>query len=92
MLTLAVLIVLYFLPSILARNKPSFLPILLLNFFLGWTILGWFGALIWGLAEAPRPQVVVIPAPAAASAGRFCCSCGAPTPGRFCGHCGKAYG
>lgn len=92
MLTMAVIVVLYFLPSILARNKPSFLPILLLNFFLGWTVLGWFAALIWGLSEGQRPQVVVIPAPPGAAAGHFCHACGAPNPGRFCGHCGKAYG
>jgi hypothetical protein len=42
-------IVTYFLPTIVAtiRNHPNALPICLLNFFLGWTLLGWLGALIW---------------------------------------------
>ena len=37
--------VLYFLPSIvaLARQKRDLVSILLLNFFLGWTAVGWGG-------------------------------------------------
>ena len=40
---------LYFLPSIiaLARSKRDLLAIFLLNLFLGWSIIGWFVALIW---------------------------------------------
>lgn len=91
MLTLAVLVLLYFLPSILARNKPSFVAILLVNFFLGWTVLGWFAVLIWALAEHEVPRVVVIPAAPAAGAARFCCACGAPTPGNYCSRCGRAW-
>ena len=43
--------VMYFLPSIvaLARNKRDVLAILLLNFLLGWTLIGWIVALIWAL-------------------------------------------
>jgi len=39
----------YFLPTIVAiiRNHPRALPICLFNFFLGWTLVGWLGALIW---------------------------------------------
>jgi hypothetical protein len=39
----------YFLPTIVAtvRNHPATLPIFLLNLSLGWTLLGWVGALIW---------------------------------------------
>jgi len=41
--------VLYFLPSIIAklRKKGNFVPILLTNFFFGWTAVGWVIALIW---------------------------------------------
>ncbi|HEY1677758.1 MAG TPA: superinfection immunity protein [Candidatus Sulfotelmatobacter sp.] len=41
--------VLYFLPSIIAlvRNKRDTLAIFLLNFFLGWSVIGWIVALIW---------------------------------------------
>jgi Superinfection immunity protein len=43
--------VMYFLPSIiaLARSKRDILAIILLNFFLGWTMIGWVVALIWSL-------------------------------------------
>jgi hypothetical protein len=39
----------YFLPSIiaLARSKRDLLAIFLLNLFLGWSVIGWFVALIW---------------------------------------------
>jgi len=49
MLITLLAIVTYFLPTIVAtiRNHPNALPICLLNFFLGWTLLGWLGALIW---------------------------------------------
>jgi len=41
--------VMYFLPSIiaLARSKRDTLAIFLLNFFLGWTVIGWIVALVW---------------------------------------------
>jgi hypothetical protein len=43
--------VMYFLPSIiaLARNKRDITAILLLNFFLGWTMIGWVVALVWAV-------------------------------------------
>jgi hypothetical protein len=46
----------YFLPSIiaLARNKRDTLAIFLLNFFLGWSVIGWIVALVWAARhEAP---------------------------------------
>ncbi|HXE31684.1 MAG TPA: superinfection immunity protein [Terriglobales bacterium] len=84
MLTLLVLTLLYFLPSILARNKRSFVPIFLLNLFLGWTLVGWVIALVWALSE-PEPVAY------AAAPPRFCCACGTPTPARQCPHCGKLW-
>jgi hypothetical protein len=48
--------VLYFLPSILAltRNKRDTVSILVLNFLLGWTAIGWVVALVWALkVDAP---------------------------------------
>jgi hypothetical protein len=43
--------VMYFLPSIvaLARSKRDIVSIVLLNFFLGWTMIGWVVALVWSL-------------------------------------------
>lgn len=50
----------YFLPSIiaLARSKRDTLAIFLLNFFLGWTGIGWIIALVWAL-KADVPYVAV---------------------------------
>jgi hypothetical protein len=41
----------YFLPTILAfaRNKRDTAAILLLNLFLGWTMIGWVVALVWAV-------------------------------------------
>ena len=41
--------VLYFVPSIIAllRRHHNLIPIIILNAFLGWTIIGWIVALIW---------------------------------------------
>jgi hypothetical protein len=43
--------VMYFLPSIvaLARSKRDTMAITMLNFFLGWTMIGWVVALVWAL-------------------------------------------
>lgn len=47
------LIALYFLPSIIAiiRDPKHSGSIGLVNLFLGWTIIGWFAALIWAIVE-----------------------------------------
>ncbi|HVW73416.1 MAG TPA: superinfection immunity protein [Rhizomicrobium sp.] len=56
------LFVLYWLPTIIAiaRHTPSALGVAALNFFLGWTGVGWFLALMWALAASPAQQVIVI--------------------------------
>ena len=50
--------VMYFLPSLIAlvRSKRDILGIVLLNFFLGWTLIGWVVALVWAL----KTDVVVV--------------------------------
>ena len=56
LVVLAILLGLYFLPTIIAvsRHKRNAVAIGALNFFLGWTLIGWVTALIWALAyEAP---------------------------------------
>ena len=55
------LLVLFFMPTIIAiaRNVNPF-GIFLLNFFLGWTIVFWWVALIWSLVgRAPVRYVYV---------------------------------
>ena len=45
----------YFLPTILAavRHTHNTMAVLLLNFFLGWTVVGWFVALMMACFSAP---------------------------------------
>ncbi len=51
--------VVYFLPSILAfaRSKRDTAAIVLLNLFLGWTMIGWVVALVWAV-KTDVPAVV----------------------------------
>ena len=41
--------IIYFAPAIVAtvRHKKNAGAVLVLNFLLGWTVLGWVGALVW---------------------------------------------
>ena len=40
---------LYFLPTIVGRNKRNASAIMMLNIFLGWTFIGWVVALVWAM-------------------------------------------
>lgn len=88
---------LYFLPAFLARNKPNFTAILVLNILTGWTFIGWIVALVWALsgepqrqATAPPPPVAAAPAQPTAGTSFFCSACGKPcvAGARFCSSCG----
>jgi hypothetical protein len=48
---------LYFLPTMLAyrRYNRNAGAIFALNFFLGWTLLGWVAALVWALTKDLTP-------------------------------------
>ena len=48
-----IILIIYFIPSWNAyKNKSaSFNQILVLNIFLGWTLIGWVGALIWSMQK-----------------------------------------
>jgi Na+/proline symporter len=45
----------YFVPAIIAalRHTHNATAILLLNIFFGWTVIGWFVALIMAICSAP---------------------------------------
>lgn len=60
-----VLLVPYFIPTIIAvvRRKASAVGVFFLNLFLGWTFIGWIGALIWALSADRGPTVIVNNAP-----------------------------
>jgi hypothetical protein len=57
---LLVLLGLYFLPTIIAaaRGKRNALAIAALNFFLGWSFIGWIIALVWALSADPFQHVI----------------------------------
>ena len=52
-LIILVIIFLYFLPTIIATKKKhnKYIPITILNFFVGWTIIGWLVLLIWAVID-----------------------------------------
>jgi Superinfection immunity protein len=88
MLFLIFSVLLYFLPTLIARDKPDLLAIFLVNLLLGWTVIGWFVALIWASAAERYTPVRVVPV----SSGRFCSQCGTLSPygAHFCSACGRA--
>lgn len=90
MLFLIFSILLYFLPTIIARDKPDVMAIFLVNLLFGWTVIGWFVALIWACAAERYVAVPVRMVPA--SSGRFCSQCGTLSPygAHFCAACGRA--
>lgn len=61
MIFLIFCIIPYFLPTIIAfaRKKDNAGGVFALNFFLGWTFIGWIAALIWALSSNTRPTVIV---------------------------------
>ena len=46
-------LVIYFIPTIVAalRHHRNTLAVFLVNFFFGWTFIGWVGALIWAVVK-----------------------------------------
>jgi len=58
MLVIAAFALLYFLPTLVAgtRRHHQRFAILVLNLFLGWTVLGWIGALVWSATAVVRPE------------------------------------
>jgi len=60
---LAILFIPYWIPTIIAflRKHPSKLSILAVNFFFGWTFIGWVLSLVWALSDnSSRTQSVVV--------------------------------
>jgi len=59
---LAVLIIPYFLPTIIAmlRKSASTGGIFVLNFFLGWTFIGWIISLVWAIASRTTTTTIIV--------------------------------
>ena len=87
MLFLIFSVLLYFLPTLIAREKPELMAIFLVNLLFGWTVIGWFVALIWASAAERYAPGRVVPV----SSGRFCSQCGTLSPygAHFCSACGR---
>jgi Superinfection immunity protein/zinc-ribbon domain len=95
-------VALYFLPTIIgaSRHKTNLVGIFLVNFFLGWSIIGWVIALVWAVSTervdqlAYAPGMPPGPAPQPQMHGRYCPSCGsaAPAGAQFCAQCGQRMG
>jgi hypothetical protein len=47
-------LLLYFIPSIIGGDRKKIAGIFILNLFLGWTLIGWVGALIWAVTDDKR--------------------------------------
>jgi hypothetical protein len=79
-------IAMYFIPTIVAsyQKSPQFSSVFVVNFFLGWTIVGWVVALAWALKKEPKPVQVFV-------AGVYCSRCGKTLPisSQFCTYCGS---
>lgn len=77
----------YFLPAVVGQHKRNATSILLLNLFLGWTVLGWIAALVWAATKENQVQrastTVTVPSSV------LCSSCGKRSApgGIFCPHC-----
>lgn len=56
------LIVLYFLPTIIAGLRRSTVTVwvALINLLAGWTVVGWLVALVMAIASSRRPPAVVV--------------------------------
>ena len=86
MISFLLLTALYFLPSIIGREKRDFAGIFLVNLLLGWTLVGWVVAFLWACCS-DRPAYAQY---APAGMARFCSRCGthAVSVVQYCGACG----
>ncbi|OOG53317.1 hypothetical protein B0E48_16680 [Rhodanobacter sp. C03] len=84
----------YFIPSFVAygREHPNETAIIVLNLFLGWTVIGWVGSLVWAFTTSstrvPLPEVRV----ADEGTTKNCPFCAEPVRQEAikCKHCGSA--
>ena len=81
----AVSLAIYFAPALVARGKRTFGSVMAINFFLGWTVIGWVVALAWALKD-DTPTKIIVNSPAT-----LCVSCGkySASNSRFCASCGS---
>ena len=58
LILLFIIVAVYFAPSIFAtrRGHPNSLPIIIVNVFFGWTLIGWVAALAWAASSFEKPS------------------------------------
>jgi predicted RNA-binding Zn-ribbon protein involved in translation (DUF1610 family) len=100
LILMAVSLLIYFIPYIVAKQnkKQNAGAIGALNFFLGWTLVGWVVALVWAMSKdvivqqsAPPVMATASASPVAISAQKNCPDCAElilieAKKCRFCGH------
>jgi hypothetical protein len=81
----------YFIPSLVARarGKRNWGAIFALNLLLGYTVLGWIGALVWALTAEPPARPTDLPGAVPNATGKVALKPGAapsvPEPGSAAG-------
>jgi len=51
LLILVLVILVYFIPTMVASGKKNATAIFVLNLLLGWSLIGWVVALVWALTK-----------------------------------------
>lgn len=83
----------YFIPAIVAHGKPQFASVLVLDIFLGWTLVGWVVALAWALKTEPSATQVTVNQLPTTGGSILCANCGKYSASRaqFCSYCGSRF-
>src|SRR5689334_337891 len=89
-LTVIMTLLLYFVPTFRARGKRKFWRVLIANWFLGWTVIGWILVFVWaGKADDEAAQVIN----SQPTSAQFCANCGkySPPGAGYCTTCGAKH-
>ena len=64
---IALALAIYWAPTIVAifKKHPHLVGIIVINFFFGWTLIGWIASFIWAFIIPQPPQIIVQQVPVA---------------------------